>query len=48
MCAKYGVPAAAVIGGGYSRDLGVLSDRHTIVHRAATAVYNEILSPSLL
>ncbi|KAL3878650.1 hypothetical protein ACJMK2_030981 [Sinanodonta woodiana] len=31
-----GCPIATVIGGGYSRDLKILSARHTIVHRAAT------------
>lgn len=33
-----GVPLAAVIGGGYSRDIDVLAARHSIVHRAATQV----------
>ncbi|KQT85770.1 histone deacetylase [Aurantimonas sp. Leaf443] len=30
-----GVPVAAVIGGGYSRDIEALSRRHTILHRVA-------------
>ena len=33
-----GVPVAAVIGGGYSRDIDELAIRHSIVHRAATQV----------
>lgn len=33
-----GVPVAAVIGGGYSRDIDKLALRHSIVHRAATQV----------
>ncbi|XP_031719676.1 uncharacterized protein hdac12 isoform X4 [Anarrhichthys ocellatus] len=33
-----GVPLAAVIGGGYSRDIDKLAVRHSIVHRAATRV----------
>ncbi|XP_042075583.1 uncharacterized protein SYNPCC7002_A1628 isoform X5 [Haplochromis burtoni] len=33
---KRGVPIAAVIGGGYSRDIDKLALRHSIVHRAAT------------
>lgn len=39
-CYKQGIPVATVIGGGYQRDLNVLSLRHTIVHRAATMVWN--------
>ncbi|XP_033743518.1 uncharacterized protein SYNPCC7002_A1628-like isoform X2 [Pecten maximus] len=34
-----GIPIATVIGGGYQRDLDVLSRRHTIVHRAAMKVW---------
>ena len=30
------IPLAAVIGGGYDRDLAALADRHAIVHRVAT------------
>lgn len=33
-----GVPVAAVIGGGYSRDIDKLALRHSILHRAATRV----------
>lgn len=36
--ASRGVPVAAVIGGGYSRDIDKLALRHSIVHRAATQV----------
>lgn len=35
---RRGVPVAAVIGGGYSKDLDKLAVRHSIVHRAATQV----------
>lgn len=33
-----GVPVAAVIGGGYSRDIDKLALRHSILHRAAAQV----------
>ncbi|KAG7243075.1 hypothetical protein INR49_016450 [Caranx melampygus] len=33
-----GVPVAAVIGGGYSRDIDKLALRHSIIHRAAAQV----------
>ncbi|KAM7399052.1 hypothetical protein PAMP_018345 [Pampus punctatissimus] len=36
-----GVPIAAVVGGGYSRDIDKLALRHSIVHRAATQVWRE-------
>ncbi|XP_062408755.1 uncharacterized protein SYNPCC7002_A1628 isoform X2 [Sardina pilchardus] len=36
-----GIPIATVIGGGYSRDIDKLALRHSIVHRAATKVWNE-------
>ncbi|XP_073343027.1 uncharacterized protein SYNPCC7002_A1628 [Pagrus major] len=36
-----GIPVAAVIGGGYSRDIDKLALRHSIVHRAATQVWRE-------
>lgn len=35
-----GVPIAAVIGGGYSRDINKLALRHSIVHRAAAQVWD--------
>uniref|UniRef100_A0A1A7ZLR0 Histone deacetylase domain-containing protein n=2 Tax=Nothobranchius furzeri TaxID=105023 RepID=A0A1A7ZLR0_NOTFU len=34
-----GIPVATVIGGGYSRDMDKLALRHSIVHRAATQLY---------
>jgi len=37
-CMGRGVPVSCVIGGGYHKDLQVLSTRHSIVHRAATKV----------
>ncbi|KAG8255847.1 hypothetical protein J6590_082771 [Homalodisca vitripennis] len=37
---KRGIPVATVIGGGYSEDIDQLALRHTIVHRAATRVWN--------
>ncbi|XP_033953101.1 uncharacterized protein SYNPCC7002_A1628 isoform X2 [Pseudochaenichthys georgianus] len=36
-----GVPVAAVIGGGYSRDNDKLALRHSILHRAATQVWRD-------
>ncbi|KAK5868883.1 hypothetical protein PBY51_009859 [Eleginops maclovinus] len=36
-----GVPIAAVIGGGYSRDIDRLALRHSILHRAATQVWRD-------
>jgi len=36
---RLGIPVATVIGGGYSADLEKLSLRHTIIHRAASAVW---------
>ncbi|KAJ8870274.1 hypothetical protein PR048_029295 [Dryococelus australis] len=36
---RRGIPCASVIGGGYSRDINMLANRHTIVHRAATKVW---------
>uniref|UniRef100_A0A8C2ZL50 Histone deacetylase 12 n=1 Tax=Cyclopterus lumpus TaxID=8103 RepID=A0A8C2ZL50_CYCLU len=43
-----GVPLAAVIGGGYSRDIDKLAVRHSIVHRAATQVqYTRLLKPDV-
>ncbi|XP_033969100.1 uncharacterized protein SYNPCC7002_A1628 [Trematomus bernacchii] len=36
-----GVPVAAVIGGGYSRDDDKLALRHSILHRAATQVWRD-------
>jgi len=37
-CRDAGLPVAAVIGGGYDRDLEALADRHAQLHRAAHAL----------
>lgn len=36
-CRQRGIPVAGVIGGGYSKDIDRLAQRHTILHRAASA-----------
>jgi acetoin utilization deacetylase AcuC-like enzyme len=41
-CRTAGVPVACVIGGGYSRDIDALAQRHSLVHRAATEVFADI------
>lgn len=38
-CRAAGAPTACVIGGGYSRDIGVLAQRHALVHRAASELF---------
>jgi acetoin utilization deacetylase AcuC-like enzyme len=38
-CRRAGVPTACVIGGGYSRNIDALAQRHSLVHRAATEVF---------
>lgn len=38
-CWRGGYPVAAVLGGGYCEDLAALVDRHSLLHRAATAIY---------
>jgi acetoin utilization deacetylase AcuC-like enzyme len=40
-CVGQGYPVACVIGGGYSKDLGSLVYRHSLLHRAATQVYEQ-------
>ena len=40
-CLRAGVPVACVIGGGYSADIDALARRHSILHRAASAVWDE-------
>lgn len=40
-CVKQGYPVACVIGGGYSKDLSGLVYRHSLLHRAATQVYEQ-------
>ena len=42
-CVSRGVPVSCVIGGGYHKDLEILSRRHSIVHRAASKVFSERL-----
>jgi acetoin utilization deacetylase AcuC-like enzyme len=41
MCLGAGYPVAAVVGGGYSRDLTALARRHCLVHRAASELGRE-------
>jgi acetoin utilization deacetylase AcuC-like enzyme len=38
-CLAQGYPTACVIGGGYSDDLKILAQRHSLLHRAATTVF---------
>jgi acetoin utilization deacetylase AcuC-like enzyme len=40
-CVGKGYPVACVIGGGYSKDLRSLVYRHSLLHRAATQVYEQ-------
>jgi acetoin utilization deacetylase AcuC-like enzyme len=40
-CVGKGYPVACVIGGGYSKDLTGLVYRHSLLHRAATQVYEQ-------
>jgi acetoin utilization deacetylase AcuC-like enzyme len=40
-CVGQGYPVACVIGGGYSKDLSGLVYRHSLLHRAATQVYQQ-------
>ena len=39
-CVDADVPIAAVVGGGYSDDLNELAYRHTLLHRAASVVFD--------
>jgi acetoin utilization deacetylase AcuC-like enzyme len=41
-CAVRGVPVAAVIGGGYQRDVDRLAQRHTLLHQAASEVMRQL------
>lgn len=43
LLASHGIPCATVVGGGYSTNREQLYIRHTIVHRAATKIWNENL-----
>jgi acetoin utilization deacetylase AcuC-like enzyme len=40
-CVKQGYPVACVIGGGYTEDLNALTYRHSLLHRAASEVYQQ-------
>lgn len=42
-CVAAGYPVACVIGGGYAEDMTALVNRHTLLHRAAAAVYKKYL-----
>lgn len=42
---RHGIPCACVVGGGYSTDVEALARRHTIVHRAASRVWEELRYP---
>jgi acetoin utilization deacetylase AcuC-like enzyme len=42
-CVGQGYPVACVIGGGYCEDMDALVGRHSILHRAATEVYQRLL-----
>jgi acetoin utilization deacetylase AcuC-like enzyme len=44
-CVGQGYPVACVIGGGYCEDMAALVGRHSILHRAATEVYQRLLKP---
>lgn len=44
-CRSRGIPVAAVIGGGYDRDLEALADRHEQLFRAAAAVLDGATVP---
>ncbi|RUR75051.1 histone deacetylase [Chlorogloeopsis fritschii PCC 9212] len=40
-CIAAGIPVACVIGGGYAEDLNTLVYRHSLLHRAASEVYQQ-------
>ncbi len=42
-CARRRIPVAAVVGGGYSDNFDELAYRHSLLHRAATAVFNHCI-----
>lgn len=42
-CVLRGVPVATVIGGGYSKDIDALARRHTLIHRAASELWRQVL-----
>ncbi|MCC6458394.1 MAG: histone deacetylase [Caldilineaceae bacterium] len=39
MCISRGIPVACVVGGGYDQDIDRLAQRHSLVHQAATEVF---------
>ena len=41
-CVGGGFPVAAVVGGGYARDITVLARRHALLYRAANEVYEHL------
>lgn len=41
-CVRRAIPVATVIGGGYSKDIDALAQRHTLVHRAASEVWKNV------
>jgi acetoin utilization deacetylase AcuC-like enzyme len=40
-CVRRGIPVAAVIGGGYDADPYAVAARHSLLHRAAIAVWKD-------
>ncbi len=42
-CVSQGYPVACVIGGGYCEDMTALVDRHSMLHRAASEIYQRLL-----
>ncbi len=40
-CTKLGYPVACVIGGGYAEDINAVTYRHSLLHRAASEVYQQ-------
>jgi hypothetical protein len=40
-CLAHGVPLAGYVGGGYDSDVGVLAERHMLLHKAALRMWRE-------
>jgi hypothetical protein len=40
-CLSQGYPVACVIGGGYADDLHAVTYRHSLLHRAASKIYQQ-------
>ena len=40
-CVSRGIPVAAVVGGGYDKDLSALARRHAIIHEEAAFVWRK-------